>query len=179
LNGYVPDLVVLDRSQLATEPLWKSASTVTRGKSVCLAIEVVSANWQDDYAKKLEDYEALGIPEYWILDYRALGGKRCIGFPKRPTLSVYTSINGEYQLEQFRDGDRVRSRAFPELALMAADILSVDNNSPYAEDLETLTPDPSPSGRGEESPSGGCAPATLVYKPKYRLKEIRIPRNIR
>jgi hypothetical protein len=51
-------------------------------------------------------------------------------------------------------------------------------NSPYAEDLETLTPDPSPSGRGEKSPSGGCAPATLVYKPKYRLKEIRIPRNI-
>lgn len=125
LNGYVPDLVVLDRSQLTTEPLWKSASTVTRGKSIRLAIEVVSTNWQDDYAKKLEDYEALGIPEYWVLDYRALGGKRYIGLPKRPTLSVYTSIDGEYQLAQFRDGDRVRSLAFPELNLLASEILQV------------------------------------------------------
>jgi hypothetical protein len=61
--------------------------------------------------------------------------------------------------------------------LLSRELRSLDN-SPYAEDLETLTPDPSPSGRGEKSPSRGCAPATLVYKPKYRLKEIRIPRNI-
>lgn len=46
-----------------------------------LVVEVVSTNWHDPYARKLEDYEALGILEYWIVDYQALGGRRFIGFP--------------------------------------------------------------------------------------------------
>ena len=51
--------------------------------------DVVSTNWQDDYLVKLADYERMEIPEYWIVDYRALGGRRYIGSPKTPTLSVY------------------------------------------------------------------------------------------
>jgi Uma2 family endonuclease len=125
LNGYVPDAIVLDRPKLATEPLWKSASTITNGKSAKLVIEVVSTNWQDDYAKKLEDYEALGIPEYWILDYRGLGGRRYIGFPKQATTGIYTLVDGEYQLEQFRDLDVVRSQLFPELNLTANQLLNI------------------------------------------------------
>ncbi|MEE3715376.1 Uma2 family endonuclease [Tumidithrix elongata RA019] len=125
LNGYVPDTIVLDRLQLTSEPLWKSASTITNGQSAKLVIEVVSTNWQDDYAKKLEDYEALGIPEYWILDYRALGGKRYIGFPKQPTVGVYTLVDREYQLVQFRDREVVRSHVFPELNLTANQLLNI------------------------------------------------------
>lgn len=34
---------------------------------------------------KLGEYEALGIQEYWIVDYVALGGRRFIGNPKRTT----------------------------------------------------------------------------------------------
>ena len=34
-----------------------------------LAIEVVSTNWRDDYRIKLNEYETLGIQEYWIVDY--------------------------------------------------------------------------------------------------------------
>lgn len=29
----------------------------------------VESYWQDDYLTKLRDYEALGIQEYWIVDY--------------------------------------------------------------------------------------------------------------
>jgi Uma2 family endonuclease len=126
LNGYVPDVIVLDRQQLGSERLWKTASTIRQGQSARLVIEVVSTNWQDDYAKKLEDYEALGISEYWILDYRALGGKRYIGFPKQPTVSVYTLVRHEYQLAQFRGKDVIRSSVFPELNLTADRLLTID-----------------------------------------------------
>jgi Uma2 family endonuclease len=38
-----------------------------------LIVEVVSTNWETDYARKVEEYALLGIPEYWIVDYRGLG----------------------------------------------------------------------------------------------------------
>jgi Uma2 family endonuclease len=38
-------------------------------------VEVVSTNWQNDYARKSEDYALLGITEYWIVDYLGLGGR--------------------------------------------------------------------------------------------------------
>lgn len=125
LDGYVPDLIILDRAQLASEPLWKKASTITRGESARLVVEVASTNWQDDYAKKLEDYELLGISEYWIVDYRALGGRRYIGDPKQPTVSVYRLVDGLYQLQQFREDDELKSSIFPELGLIAAEVLTV------------------------------------------------------
>ncbi len=125
VDGYVPDAIVLDRDRLPEEPLWSSASTVMRGSSVRLVVEVVSTNWQDDYAKKLEDYEAMGIGEYWIVDYRALGGRRFIGSPKLPTLTVCSLQHGEYELERFCGDDAVRSRVFPELSLKAAAVLQV------------------------------------------------------
>ncbi len=55
-----------------------------QGASIKFFAEVVSGNWQYDYSRKLEDYEILGIPEYWIADYAGLGGTRHIGRPKRP-----------------------------------------------------------------------------------------------
>jgi Uma2 family endonuclease len=54
-DGYVPDVIVLDRRQLEAEPLWRRASTITQGSTVLLVVEVVSTNWQDDYARKLEE----------------------------------------------------------------------------------------------------------------------------
>jgi Uma2 family endonuclease len=37
------------------------------GSSVPLIVEVTSTNWEDDYARKLEAYESMGIQEYWII----------------------------------------------------------------------------------------------------------------
>ncbi len=123
--GYEPDVIVLDKSTLATEALWERASTVQNGSSIKLVIEVVSTNWQDDYEVKLTAYEAMGIPEYWILDYAAFGGVRHLGRPKQPTLTVCSLIDGEYEVTQFRDSDRVGSLIFPELSLTAEQLLGL------------------------------------------------------
>jgi Uma2 family endonuclease len=125
-DGYIPDVIVLDRSHLPNEPLWKKASTITQGISAPLVVEVVSTNWQDDYAKKLEDYEEMGIAEYWLADYRALGGKRYIGTPKRPTFSVYSMQNGMYKLQQFRGSDRIISPLFGNLVMTAEEVFKVE-----------------------------------------------------
>jgi len=80
-------------------------------------IEIVSTNWRDDYLTKLAEYESIGIKEYWVVDYAALGGMRYIGYPKQPTLSIYTmdSKQGEFGLaKQFRAGDCIESVILPD-----------------------------------------------------------------
>ncbi|MCU0545943.1 MAG: Uma2 family endonuclease [Oscillatoriaceae cyanobacterium Prado104] len=121
-SGYQPDVIVLDLPALANEPRWKKESIVTMGSSIRLAVEVVSTNWRDDYHFKFADYEEMGIPEYWIVDYLGLGGRKFIGSPKQPTLSVCQLVDGEYQIKQFRGDDTVESLAFPELRLAAEQI---------------------------------------------------------
>lgn len=53
-----------------------------------LVAEVIITNWQDDYAKKVEDYAFLKIAKYWIVDFRALRNLKFIGSPKQPTFTV-------------------------------------------------------------------------------------------
>ncbi len=116
-SGYEPDVIVLDKEVLAQELRWEMESIITQGNSVKLAIEVVSTNWQDDNALKQIAYQALGIQEYWIVDYLGLGGRNFIGYPKQPTISVYYLVDGEYDLHQFRADDRIQSPTFPHLEL--------------------------------------------------------------
>jgi Uma2 family endonuclease len=121
-SGYFPDVLVLNQANLVNEPLWKKASTVSNGASIPLLIEVVSTNWRDDYHLKYADYEEMGIPEYWIVDYAALGGRNFIGNPKQPTISVCNLVDGEYQINKFRESDRLISATFPELNLTPTQI---------------------------------------------------------
>ncbi len=123
-SGYSPDVLIINRSSLVNEPRWKKESTVTQGTSIPLVIEVVSTNWRTDYYIKRSVYEEIGIPEYWIVDYLALGGKSFIGNPKKPTISVCSLVEGEYQIAQFRGSDRIQSSTFPELNLTAQQIFN-------------------------------------------------------
>lgn len=123
-SAYIPDVLVLDQQEIVNEPLWQKRSTITKGSTVKLAIEVVSTNWQDDYLMKLAEYEKLGISEYWIVDYLGLGGRRYIGDPKQPTISVYSLVEGEYMVQLFRGKDIVRSPCLPELGLTAESIFA-------------------------------------------------------
>ena len=122
LSAYEPDVIVINQNALENEPRWEKESTLINGDSIQLVVEAVSSNWSDDYALKLDGYEAMGIKEYWIVDYLGLGGKKFIGYPKQPTFTVYTLENGDYQPIQFKQQQIIKSKAFPDLALSAAQI---------------------------------------------------------
>jgi Uma2 family endonuclease len=121
-SGYFPDVLVLNRANLVNETLWQKQSVLSFGASIPLVIEVVSTNWRDDYYLKYADYEEMGIPEYWLVDYAALGGRNFIGNPKQPTISVCNLVDGEYQVLKFRENDRIVSPTFPDLNLTANQI---------------------------------------------------------
>ena len=116
-SGYFPDVLVMNRANLPNESRWKKESILSSGASIPLVIEVVSTNWRDDYYSKFADYEEMGILEYWIVDYAALGGRNFIGNPKQPTISICNLVEGEYQISKFQNSDRLISQTFPDLNL--------------------------------------------------------------
>lgn len=121
-SGYIPDVVVLNRDQLRQEPLWPTASVIQYDATAPLVIEVVSTNWRDDYGHKLVEYEAMGIAEYWLVDFRALGAVRHIGKPKQPTITVCCLEDEEYQVRRFVSGDKLISGVFPQLDLTTDEV---------------------------------------------------------
>jgi len=85
---------------------------ITLGHSIKLAVEVVSTNWETDYARKVEEYALLGIPEYWIVD------------PVAQVITICTLIEGRYQDREFRGDESLVSATFTELSLTAAQVLN-------------------------------------------------------
>ncbi|MFP5272464.1 Uma2 family endonuclease [Coleofasciculus sp.] len=124
-SGYEPDIIVLEQEAIKAEPRWQKESIIENAQSIKLIVEVVSTNWRDDYFKKRADYEEMGVFEYWIVDYAALGGRNFIGSPKQPTVSVYQLVEGEYQVNQFRGNDVIISPTFSGLNLRAEQIFQV------------------------------------------------------
>lgn len=64
-QGRKPDVSLIDKD------VWRSNRSAysALGEPIQLAIEVTSTNWEDDYIDKLDEYQRLGIIEYWIVDY--------------------------------------------------------------------------------------------------------------
>lgn len=112
-SGYEPDIIVLNQEVIGAEPRWESESIIQNPDSVQLIVEVVSTNWRDDYYNKLRDYEEMGIKEYWIVDYAALGPRKFIGSPKQPTFFVNTLVEGEYLMTPFTENNPIVSPTFP------------------------------------------------------------------
>ncbi|MCW5313713.1 Uma2 family endonuclease [Nostoc sp. KVJ3] len=120
-----PDVIVLDKAELSKEPLWQKEPIICNGSTIKLVAEVVSTNWQDDYARKVEEYAFLNIPEYWLVDFRGLGDLQFIGNPKQPTFTVCHLVNGVYQQQQYRLGDTIVSKLLPNLQLKLDDIMPI------------------------------------------------------
>ena len=120
-----PDVIVLDKAELSKEPLWQKEPIICNGNTIKLVAEVVSTNWQDDYARKVEEYAFLNIPEYWIVDFRGLVSLQFIGNPKQPTFIVCQLVNGVYQQQQYRLGDTISSDVLTNLQLKLDDIMYI------------------------------------------------------
>jgi Uma2 family endonuclease len=111
----IPDLTVTDEVHVT---LLKKRSTITRRMPPPrLVIEVVSPgsenseNYIRDYQNKRDQYAAIGIPEYWIID------------PQREWVMVGTLTLGQYEFATFRKNDTICSPTFPALNLTAAQVL--------------------------------------------------------
>ncbi|MBC6432764.1 Uma2 family endonuclease [Nostoc sp. HG1] len=120
-QGRKPDVSVIDKD------IWRSNRSAYSAleEPIQLAIEVTSTNWEDDYIDKFDEYQRLGITEYWIVDYLAIGLREYLGNPKVPAVFVFLlDAEGKYQRTQFRGSERIVSRTFPELTLTADQILT-------------------------------------------------------
>ena len=126
-TAFRPDVIVLDQTSLVNEPLWQQEPVVTMGSSIKLVAEVVSTNWQNDYARKAEDYALLGIPEFWIVDYLGIGGREYIGKPKQPTITICKLVEDEYHKRLFRNDELLVSSIFSNLRLTAQQIFGSAN----------------------------------------------------
>ena len=121
-QGRKPDVSVIDRA------IWQSNRSAYGALDIPiqLAVEVASTNWDDDYIDKLDEYQRLGVHEYWIVDYLAIGGREWLGKPKLPTVFVHNlNEDGKYQVTMYRGSDRILSPTFPELVLTVNQILAV------------------------------------------------------
>lgn len=119
-QGQFPDVSIIDRT------LWRAQgkSDTALESPIQLAVEVVSTNWEDDCVDKLDEYERLGIAEYWIIDYLAIGKREYLGNPKIPTVFVFSlNAEGKYQRAKFRGNEQIVSPTFPELILTADRVL--------------------------------------------------------
>ena len=110
-----PDLTVLDNVHLL---LMAKSNRVTRKMPPPrLVVEVVSPgdeskpNYKRDYQDKRDQYAAIGIPEYWLVD------------PEREWVMVGTLVSSAYEFVTFRSNDAIVSLTFPELKLTAAIVL--------------------------------------------------------
>lgn len=120
-QGRKPDVSVISRQQWEMERRSYAALT----DPIQLAVEVTSTNWDDDYLDKLEEYQRLGITEYWIVDYLALGSRDFLGKPKQPAVLIFhLNPQKRYQYQLFRGSEPIISPTFPHLALTAAQILT-------------------------------------------------------
>lgn len=112
----IPDLVILRPEHLA---LTQRRLTVTRQMPPPVLIaEVVSpgnANHLRDYERKREQYQELGVSEYWLID------------PVRQIITVLELRQGAYgEVGSFRGKDAIRSPNFPDLTLTAEQVLTAE-----------------------------------------------------
>ncbi len=110
----IPDVVVLPKEQ------WRNlqnreAIVLLNEPSPLLVVEVASPSTQTiDYRAKRTEYCVLDIPEYWIVD------------PLEDKVTIFTLSEGWYDEAVFTGGDRLISPTFPELNLIAHQVLQRD-----------------------------------------------------
>jgi Uma2 family endonuclease len=110
-QGRHPDITVVDKTAWESHPSAYAALL----DPPQLVVEVVSTNWEDDYVDKFEEYQRMGIAEYWIVDYLAIASRSYLGNPKIPTLFICTLEEGKYEMKGYQQDQTLLSPSFPNL----------------------------------------------------------------
>jgi Uma2 family endonuclease len=110
-----PDLTVLDEVHLA---FLNKKATITRDMPPPrLLVEVVSpgnensANYKRDYQDKAEQYAAIGVQEYWLID------------PEREVILVGILVGGAYAFQEFRGEMTIVSPTFSGIGFTTDQVL--------------------------------------------------------
>lgn len=113
-----PDISVVDQTKWTQHPYAYAALL----EPIQLAVEVIN-NLQDDYIHKYNEYERLGIPEYWLVDPLGLV-QHHLDRPKIPQVFVnLLDNNGIYQSQTYHGKEPIVSETFPQLKLSVEQIL--------------------------------------------------------
>ena len=112
-----PDLII--HSEASYTAIAETTQAIVKANMPLplLVIEVVSPgepgteNYDRDYIDKRKEYAERGIHEFWLID------------PSRSVVIVLSLTNGSYKAAEFRGSDRVESPTFPELGLVADQVL--------------------------------------------------------
>lgn len=110
-----PDLIVHSQASAQAISGLKQALLPADMPAPSLVIEVVSPgqeNRQRDYVAKYGEYQARGVPEYWIID------------PDSLRVTICTLVEGQYQQAVFQGNQAIHSSTFPNLTLASHQILS-------------------------------------------------------
>jgi len=83
-----PDVVVLDKTELGSKPIWQKQPRICKDSTNKLVAEVIITNWQDNYVIKVEEDAFLKMAKYWIVEFRGLSNLQFFGSPKQPTFTV-------------------------------------------------------------------------------------------
>jgi Uma2 family endonuclease len=111
-----PDFIVHTEASLAA--ILADQILLFQQANPALVVEVVSNSEADprsrkrDYQEKRAEYEARGIPEYWIVD------------PIKAVVLVLTLEQGQYREQRCIGPQVLKSSAFPTLTLTAAQVLT-------------------------------------------------------
>ena len=119
-TGRRPDLALITKPERWRESeIEQSITTVP-----LLVVEVASSNWSNDLVDKQQEYEALGVPEYWIVDYRGqIPAKYCQRGKSAKVISLSLDASGQYQKAEYVGSEVVPCKVFPSLQLTAAQII--------------------------------------------------------
>lgn len=120
-----PDITVIERPKVFNDnqPI-QGIRTIP-----FMIVEIASGNWSTDLVDKQEEYQALGVPEYWIVDYPGqIPAKYCLR-GKGKKVIVLTLDNGEYQRCEYLVGETIPCQTFPDLVLTVDQVLAADGDN--------------------------------------------------
>jgi len=120
--GRRPDLAVTDSPKTLSDNFCGIRTTPH------LIVEVASSNWSTDLVEKQEEYQALGVSEYWIVDYRGqIPAKYCLRGKGKKVIVLTLNDDGEYVQSEYLDNEVVPCRICPELMVTVNQILNASN----------------------------------------------------
>lgn len=120
-RGRRPDIAIIERPKTRKEDRQPGIRT-----KPLMIVEIASKNWSDDLIDKQEEYEALGVQEYWIVDYRGQIPAKYCQRGKGKKVIILTLENGVYQKSEYLEGEVIPSSTFPELELTVNQVLAAE-----------------------------------------------------